>query len=153
MTGRTPSYYRARLETFRHFIFKELPGHSIFDTGKKNSPLELLKQGFVHPDLKERFESRIESFSKLGIRLSDSPLSFTELCSFNTWFALHLEKVAGKETITTSLHFPLTIKGTKDDIESTIAKGLNDDKQKRIRIAQAKATAKLKILILLKLNK
>lgn len=146
MNGRTPSYYRARLDTFRHFIKEELPGHSGYDTGKKNSPLELLKQGFVHPDLKERFESRIDSFSKLGIKVSDAPLTFTELCSFNTWFALHPEKVAGTEAVTTSINFPITIKGTKEDIEQALNKGLQDDKQKRIRIAIVKAAAKLRLL-------
>jgi len=152
MNGRTPAYYKARLDTFRYFLNEELPGHPVYDTGQKNSPLELLKQGFVHPDLKERFESRIESFQKLGIKVSDTPLSFTELCSFNTWFAIHPEKVAGTELVTTSINFPITIKGTKEDIERTITKGLGNDKDKRIRIAQVKAAAKLKILMLLKLN-
>lgn len=150
MDGRTPSYYRARLDTFRYFIKDELPGHSQYDTGKKNSPLELLKQGFIHPDLKERFESHAESFAKFGIKVSDAPLTFAELCSFNTWFAMHPEKVAGTEAITTSINFPVTIKGTKEDIERTISIGMGNDK--RIRIAQVKAAAKLKILNLLKLN-
>jgi hypothetical protein len=152
MNGRSPSYYRARLDTFLHFIKEELPGHSEHDTDKKNSPLELLKQGFVHPNLKERFESRAESFAKLEIKVSDAPLSFTELCSFNTWFAMHPEKVAGIEEITTSINFPITINGTKEDIESTISKGIEGNKDKRIRIVQVKAAAKLKILNLLKLN-
>jgi len=146
MDGRTPSYYRTRLDRFRHFIKDELPGHSQYDTGKKNSPLELLKQGFVHPDLKEGFDSRVESFAKSGIKVSDAPLSFTELCSFNTWFAMHPEKVAGTELVTTSINFPITIKGTKEDIERTIGKGLQDDRQKRIRIAIVKSAAKLRIL-------
>ena len=149
MNGRTPSYYRARLDTFRHFIKEELPGHSEYDTGKKNSPLELLKQGYVHPNIKERFESRAESFSKLGIKVTDTPLTFTELCSFNTWFAMHPEKVAGKEKVTTSINFPITIKGTKEDIEQAIGKGLQDDKQKRIRIVKVRAEVKLKFLRLL----
>lgn len=151
MNGQTPSYYRARLDTFLHFIKKELPEHPQFDTGKKNSPLELLKQGFVHSDLKERFESRIESFSKLGIKVSNDPLSFTELCSFNTWFDLHPEKVAGIESVTTSINFPVTIKGTKEDIEKVISIGKDNSKDKRVRIVQVKAAAKLKILNLLKL--
>ena len=54
--------------------------------------------------------------------------------------------------VTTSINFPITIKGTKEDIERTITKGLGNDKDKRIRIAQIKAVAKLKILMLLKLN-
>lgn len=152
MNGRTPSYYRARLDTFRYFLNEELPGHPVYDTGQKNSPLELLKQGFIHPHLKERFESRIESFSKLGIKVSDTPLLFTELCSFNTWFAIHPEKVAGIELVTTSINFPITIKGTKEDIERTISKGLENNKDKRIRIAQAKAAAKLKLLQLVELS-
>lgn len=152
MNERTPAYYRARLDTFRYFLNEELPGHPVYDTGQKNSPLELLKQGFVHPSLKERFESRIESFQKLGIQVSDALLSFTELCSFNTWFAIHPEKVAGIELVTTSINFPVTIKGTREDIERTIAKGFGNNKDKRIRIVQVKAAAKLKILILLKLN-
>jgi hypothetical protein len=151
MNGQTPSYYRARLDTFLHFIKEELPGHPQFDTGKKNSPLELLKQGFVHPDLKERFESRIESFSKLGVKVSNAPLSFTELCSFNTWFAIHPEKVAGVESVTTSINFPVTIKGTREDIEKAISNGMNNSKDKRVRIAKVKAAVKLKILNLLNL--
>lgn len=71
MNGQSPAYYRARLDTFRHFIKEELPGHPVLDTGKKNSPLELLKQGFVHTSIKERFESRISSFKSLGIKVSD----------------------------------------------------------------------------------
>ncbi|MFT3738484.1 MAG: hypothetical protein QM786_06980 [Breznakibacter sp.] len=151
MNGKTPSYYRARLDTFLHFIKEELPEHLQFDTGKKNSPLELLKQGFVHSDLKERFESRIRSFSKFGIKVSNAPLSFTELCSFNTWFAIHPEKVAGIESVTTSINFPVTIKGTREDIEKVISLGIDNSKDKRVRIVQVKAAAKLKILNLLKL--
>jgi len=145
-----PSYYRARIETFLHFISKELPGHSIHDTGKKNSPLELLKQGFIHPEIKERFESSVASYT--GIKLPDNPLTFTELCSFNTWFAMHPEKIAGVEFVTTSFQFPLTIKGTKDDIIRVVSAGFSDDRDKRIRIARARAIAKLKILQLIDLD-
>lgn len=152
MDGRTPAYYRARLDTFWYFLNNELSGHPIYDTGQKNSPLELLKQGFIHPAIKERIDSRIESFSTLGIKISDAPLSFTELSSFNTWFAMHPEKVAGTELVTTSINFPITIKGTKEDIEDTITKGLKDDKQKRIRIVRAKAAAKFKLLQLVELS-
>jgi hypothetical protein len=152
MNEHNPAYYRARLDTIQHFIKDELPGHSEFDTGKKNSPLELLKHGFVHPTIKERFKSRLESFPKFGIKFSNAPLTFTEVCSFDTWFAMHPEKVAGTETVTTSINFPLTIKGNQEDIERAISKGLENHKDKRIRIVQAKAAAKLKILNLLKLH-
>ena len=149
MNGRTPAYYRARLDTFRHFISEELPGHTVHDTGLKNSPLELLKQGFVHPDIQERFESRIDSFQKLGLKVSDAPLTFVEKCSFNTWFAMYPEKVAGKELVTSSINFPITIKGTKEDVINILSNGLQNDKQKRIRIAIVRAAVKLKFLKLL----
>lgn len=51
---------------------------------------------------------------------SNEPLTFTEICSFNTWFVMHPEKVAGEEKLTTSLHFPVTIKGNREDIDSVL---------------------------------
>ncbi len=155
MEANTPAYYRARLGIFCHFIQKELPGNPLYDTGKKNSPYELLKQGFIHPDIREKFGDRIGDYEKQGIWILNDPLSFTEICSFNTWFAMHPEKVAGIEMVTTSRDFPLTIKGTKDDISRVFAelsRPLNIDKQKRLRIAKTKAEAKLKLLNLTRLE-
>lgn len=150
MEKHTPAYFRARLDTFRHFIKEELPGHPLFDTGQKNSPLELLKQGYVHPDIRERFENRLESFERSGIKLPVGPLSFTELSSFNTWFAMYPEKVAGEETITSSRDFPITVTGTKEDIMRVIGSHRPEGRDKRARIARAKAAAKQKLLELLK---
>ena len=31
MNGRTSSYYRARLDTFRYFLHEEMPGHPVYD--------------------------------------------------------------------------------------------------------------------------
>jgi hypothetical protein len=49
-----------------------------------------------------------------------APLSFTELCTFNTWFVLHPEKVCGQEVVTSSKEFPVTIQGDKAQILSII---------------------------------
>ena len=51
-----------------------------------------------------------------------TPLSFTELCTFNTWFVLHPEKVCGIEKTTSSKEFPVTIQGDKAKILVTIEK-------------------------------
>jgi hypothetical protein len=51
-----------------------------------------------------------------------TPLSFTELCTFNTWFVLHPEKVCGQEVVTSSKEFPVTIQGDKSIILATIQK-------------------------------
>jgi hypothetical protein len=57
---------------------------------------------------------------------STDPLSFSELCTFNTWFTMYPEKVCGTEEITTSREFPITIKGDMEWIENTIGHGLGD---------------------------
>lgn len=51
---------------------------------------------------------------------SQEPLSFMEITRFNNWFTLYPEKVAGKEVVTTSREFPVTIKGTRENIEKVI---------------------------------
>jgi hypothetical protein len=57
---------------------------------------------------------------------STEPLSFSELCTFNSWFTMYPEKVCGTEEITTSREFPITIKGDMEWIENTIGHGLGD---------------------------
>lgn len=135
-----PSYYRARIQAFLHII------QNSSGQNEKNSPEELLKNGFVHDDIKDEVDSLIDTTTE-----SNFPLSFTEITAFNTWFALHPEKIAGKELLTTSREFPITIKGTKEDIINCISResNQNNSTEKRIRIAKVKALAKLKTLKLL----
>ena len=104
MKFRYPSYYRARIQAI-HTILSENKSEQ-----EKNSPIGLLKYGYVHKDLQAELESEISKTEDSKI-----PLTFTELCSFNTWFEKHPEKIAGKELLTSSREFPITIKGTKED--------------------------------------
>jgi hypothetical protein len=82
-----------------------------------------LRSGAIPGDCKEDFK-RLKKQALQG--LSDKqgseikPLTFVELCSFNTWFEIHPEKIAGKEVLMTSKAFPVSIKGTKEDIVKTI---------------------------------
>lgn len=70
------------------------------------------------------------------------PLTFTELTRYNTWFALHPEKVCGKEVITSSQEFPLSIQGTKKDIINTIRSFIVPSKDtKNMNKIKAKAKA------------
>jgi RNase P/RNase MRP subunit p30 len=41
---------------------------------------------------------------------------FVDITSGDNWFKKHPEKIAGKEYKTTSLHFPIQVKGTKEDV-------------------------------------
>lgn len=131
-----PKYYRARISAILH-VLSDNRGRK-----EKTSPEELLKYGYVHEDIQHEINDYIEQSDE-----SNSPLSFTEKTSFNTWFAMHPEKIAGQELLTTSREFPITIKGTKEDIIRTIQ---NTTKQNnRVRIAKIQAQAKIKLLNLL----
>ena len=137
-----PAYFRARINTIRQLI-GEIPV-----SDKKNNNRVLLRNGFIPEELSGKYETAL--LEKLQNQHND-PLSFLEQCSFNTWFAMHPEKVAGTEVVTTSREFPITVKGTKEDILQTIGSGLNNYKDKRIRIAKAQAVAKLKLLEIIKI--
>lgn len=143
--GHDAAYYRARIDAIVELI-KTIP-----DTDEKNNDRVLLRNGFIPERLQPEFEKISAKHHRAEVMVKNQqPLSFTELCSFNTWFAIHPEKIAGVEYVTTSREFPIMVKGTRDEIIETISLGLNDNKDKRVRIAKAQATAKLKLLELIK---
>ena len=108
----SPSYYRARIEV----IFKLL---STLDVNRmeKGNDIVLLRNGVFPVRFNEEKLVRDKLFDK---SFSNDPLSFSELTRFNTWFSIYPEKVCGKEIVTTSMEFPITIKGSKEDIINTI---------------------------------
>jgi hypothetical protein len=110
----TPSWLRARIAAIRKLI-EELPTNR----DEKNSERTLLRYGIIPESQQKRFDEILDYEYKLSFALNE-PLTFTEITSFNTWFVLHPEKVCGKEVITSSREFPVTIKGTKEDIIRTI---------------------------------
>lgn len=76
-----------------------------------------------------------------------SKLSFLELCRFNSFFSLNPKKIAGKILITSSREFPISVKGSKKDIVSTIEKTLSSsDFEFKLKLKKQKAKAKLKLL-------
>jgi len=116
-----PSYYRARIAAIEHWL-KVSP---FLKDEKKNNDQVLLRNGVIpenpYYNLKEEIENRLLNSKQ---EYPDTPLTLTELSRYSNWFAMHPEKMAGKEEVTTSLHFPITIKGSKDDIVKTIEKGI-----------------------------
>ena len=145
MTAQIPAYYRARIITIEQLI-SDIPV-----SDEKNNNRVLLRNGFIPGELSEKFEKKLAGQFQFYQMQNNDPLSFTEKCSFNTWFAMHPEKIAGIEFVTTSREFPVMVRGTKDDILQTISNGLYQKQDKRIRIAKAQASAKLKLLELIKL--
>jgi len=105
----TPAWCRARITAINRLL-DELP-----KTEEKNSPRVLLRNGLIPEVLKKRFNEVLDYEYKLTFSLNN-PLSFREITSFNTWFVMHPEKICGKEVITTSLQFPITVEGSKEDI-------------------------------------
>jgi hypothetical protein len=143
-------YWKARLDAIMRLIKEEKGG----DRTLKNNNSVLLRNGIIPKDMRSRFQKVFNKYNKEWIKTGNTQqLSFSEITRFNTWFEMYPEKVAGNEIVTTSREFPVSIKGTKQDILNTINKTLNSgqSRQQRIRIARVKAQAKLKLLQLIKL--
>ena len=100
----SPTYLRARLDLIREKL-----------TSANDMQAALLRNGVFYD------QKAIEQKAK-SKQYPQTPLSFTELCTFNTWFVLHPEKVCGQEVVTSSKEFPVTIQGDKSKILSTIQK-------------------------------
>ncbi len=100
----SPTYLRARMDLIREKL-----------TATSDMQAALLRNGVYYD------QKAIEEKAK-SKQFPQTPLSFTELCTFNTWFVLHPEKVCGIEVITTSKEFPVTIQGDKAQILATIEK-------------------------------
>ena len=148
MKTENPAYYKARLDAIMQLIKEEKGGDR---TEKNNNPV-LLRNGIIPDELKSRYEKAFGKRHKAWIRSGNKQtLSFSDVTRFNTWFEIYPEKVAGKEIITTSREFPISIKGSETDILITITKTLQSRPENdRMRIAKAKSAAKLKLLKLLK---
>jgi hypothetical protein len=126
--NREPSYYRARLTAIADELKRE--------TDEKR--IRLLQNGF-YPDYQPSQTSHSSHSSP-----DSTPLTFLELCSWDTWFAMYPEKICGETAVPTSRSFPLAVKASREDVIRTVTAGITKA-QNRVRIAKAK-------LKLLKLN-
>jgi hypothetical protein len=114
MDATSPIYLRARIDMIRDVLSK---------SDAKDFHVALLRNGVFPKDRDEK--ELVEVYAKQK-EYSNEPLSFTELCTFNTWFERYPQKVCGEQEITTSREFPLTIKGDKSGIINTIGHVLGD---------------------------
>ena len=114
MDTSSPPYLRARIDMYRDVLSK-------LDASEMNAAI--LRNGVFPKDRDEK--GLVEVYARQKDYSTD-PLSFSELCTFNTWFTMYPEKVCGTEEITTSREFPITIKGDMEWIENTIGHGLGD---------------------------
>ena len=100
----SPTYLRARLDLIREKL-----------AGPDDMQAALLRNGVFNDQKAIEQKAKSKAYPQ-------APLSFTELCTFNTWFVLHPEKVCGVEKTTSSKEFPVTIQGDKSKILATIQK-------------------------------
>jgi hypothetical protein len=100
----SPTYIRARLDLIREKL-----------TSATDMQAALLRNGVYYDQKAIAQKAKSKAYPT-------APLSFTELCTFNTWFVLHPEKVCGQEVVTSSKEFPVTIQGDKSKILATIQK-------------------------------
>ena len=114
MDTSSPPYLRARIDMYRDVLSK-------LDASEMNAAI--LRNGVFPKDRDEK--GLVEVYARQKDYSTD-PLSFSELCTFKTWFTMYPEKVCGTEEITTSREFPITIKGDMEWIENTIGHGLGD---------------------------
>jgi len=100
----SPTYLRARLDLIREKL-----------AGADDMQAALLRNGVYYDQKSIEQKAKSKAYPQ-------TPLSFTELCTFNTWFVLHPEKVCGVEKTNSSKEFPVTIQGDKSKILATIQK-------------------------------
>jgi hypothetical protein len=109
-----PKYQRARVFMLRDILSKVDP---------KAQHAALMRNGVFPPD---RDEKAMVAVYLKNREFPSEPLSFTEQCTFNTWFSMHPEKICGVEKLSTSREFPLTIEGDRNWIESTLGHALGE---------------------------
>lgn len=131
-----PEFLRLRIAGL-HNLRQQLTAQLKTADKKDIKGLELyiaqLRNG-VYPD--EEDPDGIEFMVAKDRKFSNEPLTFTELTTFNTWFTLHPEKVCGQLVTTSSRNFPVSVIGSREDVEQAIDKTLS---QKNPMELEAKA--------------
>lgn len=126
------AYYRARIQTFNEHI-----------QSATNQEKKWLQNGFVQESDKDDFEMWINGRVH---NQSNEPLTFTELTTYNTWYAMHPEKIAGKMQGGTSMFFPVVVKGTRQDVENLFKQAMIAENQSDATEDEDSLKQKLNIL-------
>lgn len=112
------AYYRARNNVIGKYISKET------DDKRKR----WLQYGFIPDEYEDEFEKECEETQKLyKSKDGEMPLTFTDMTTYSTWFAMHPEKVAGRIEGGSSLFFPVVVKGSRNDVENLINSVTKED--------------------------
>lgn len=76
-------------------------------------------------------------------------VDFVTITSNDYWFKKHPEKIAGVEYETTSIHFPIQVKGTKEDVyRVTGVKQGSNAKNNTLELKSKSRKRRLRLLML-----
>ena len=127
----SPAKCRSRIRALRAWIAACPPDKP----GEKGSNRKLLLYGVVP----EGYD--LERWMKDDVNADESePLDLVEGMTLDTWFYQHPGKVCGKEVLTTSREFPLTLKGTREDCERVFTHYLGPLKKRGVAKASAETS-------------
>lgn len=103
---KTPAYFRSRIKLLPQLITKQTEDKNELQAAQ-------MRGGFLPESHREWWEGlMVADAASFG----EEPLTDQELCTFDTFFDLHPEKIAGIQVPGTSYVFPITVKGTKEDV-------------------------------------
>lgn len=140
----SPAKCRRRIRALRSWIAACPPDKP----GEKGSNRKLLLYGVVPSgyDLDRWMRDDVDGDDA-------EPLDMVESMTLDTWFYQYPGKVCGKEVLTTSREFPLTIKGTREDCERVFEQYLGPLGQRTTTTQNdEEATAALALMQMLELE-
>jgi len=129
----------AGLNKLREQYARQLPLANVIQRPILERDIAALRSG-VYPDDVNPDEIKL-MVMKDG-KFSNDTLTTTELMTFNTYFELYPEKIAGQQVVTSSRDFPVSVIGTRADVESAIDKTLA---QKRLDLEAMALDIELKL--------
>ncbi|MEH0157360.1 hypothetical protein V6R21_24825 [Limibacter armeniacum] len=143
------SYYRARNHLLDHrkkLLYEPL---GLDREEEKEYEKKYYQQGVIPKEHESIFN---EQLTKLLPSTANKPLSFFELSRHDTYFNLYPEKIAGTPFYTTSLYFPVQVRGTKEEVIRTIERTIGPAKiPSSLSVLEAEAVALALELFLLDL--
>lgn len=115
-----PQYSRARIAALNH-LRGELNHELKTASSQRRKEIELQIAQVRNGVFPEGFDAdEMVLLVEKDRDFSNEPLSTTELMTYGTYFDIHPEKICGHEVVSSSRDFPVSISGTKDDVERAI---------------------------------
>ena len=131
-----PQHSRARIAALNH-LRADFNEELKTATGQRRKELELQIAQVRNGVFPEGFDAdEVILLVEKDQDFSNAPLSTTELRTYGTYFDIHPQKICGQEVLSRSRDFPVSISGTREDVETAIDRTLDGKKDMELE-AQA----------------